>query len=697
MNKVIPKIIWTGYIKKIVRCLPLNMAGIVLAALGGNPANGALLKFSLKKLFEEDRRFILRTALISSVMLLAGAGWGAPTVNGLFYGDGDITQYPSIPYAVSTSGSKLYLSYVNGTVYVALVVDRVVNDNAFDSGLTSYMTSAGWQNTPTTAGHRCNSEFAGFTMQVVSGTTTNSWAWQQGYAGQTGGGAPETRNNRTLATWRSDATVSGGLGTPPPGLVSASSMMWNMNTYATMLAGGTNTWTMPGTDANSSLWKSPWNPTNPNTVVNPVEGYPATGQITYSPTYRWEWPMVYEWAVDLTQFGAAPVFVITGLSHHSPRKTTLETDDPFLPGDDPDPLLDFGDLPSPYPTLRADNGARHAIDPVGAYLGTSLDSEADGQPHPLALGDNLGGADDEDGVALRSPIIPGSNSLIRVTVSGGSGYLSAFADWTGVGMLTQMTLVSATGPTTLLPGPIGDMAMDEGVYTLTVAVPAVIATNIAVRFRVTNRAGDGGAAPTGLAMSGEVEDYLWERDLTLSTEIALKVYAANDGKVMIEIATVNENGNNDIEIYAMLNGEWVLVAIVPSAQIVGFGSNVYTVEAFGLTPGESYLFRIVDESGHIFESEPITVALSPILVESVTLTPELIKVAFNTEYGLFYQVMVCEQLGAPWVVEYVRYPTARGLSALSNEPFMAGPGERTEVLIPRNNRPQAFFRITKVQ
>jgi len=183
----------------------------------------------------------------------------------------------------------------------------------------------------------------------------------------------------------------------------------------------------------------------------------------------------------------------------------------------------------------------------------------------------------------------------------------------------------------------------------------------------------------------------------LSTAISLKVYAAADGRVMIEIATVNENGNNDIEIYAMIDGDWVLVANVPSEQIVGFGSNLYTVEAFGLTPGESYRFRIVDESGHIFESDPITVALSPLLVEAVTLTPELIKVAFNTEYGLFYQIMVCEQLGAPWVVEYVQYPTARGWSALSNEPFMAGPGDRTEVLIPRNNRPQAFFRIIKIQ
>ena len=96
---------------------------------------------------------------------------------------------------------------------------------------------------------------------------------------------------------------------------------------------------------------------------------------------------------------------------------------------------------------------------------------------------------------------------------------------------------------------------------------------------------------------------------TLSTRVDLIVYAESDGRVMIELSTVNENGNNDIEIYALINGEWVMVAMVPSEQIVGFGSNTYTVEAVGLTSGQSYMFKIVDESGHIFYTdEPVNVA-----------------------------------------------------------------------------------------
>jgi hypothetical protein len=185
----------------------------------------------------------------------------------------------------------------------------------------------------------------------------------------------------------------------------------------------------------------------------------------------------------------------------------------------------------------------------------------------------------------------------------------------------------------------------------------------------------------------------------LSTQIDLKVYAAGNGRVMIEISTVNENGSNDIEIYAMLDGQWVLVANVPSEQVVGFGSNTYTVEAFGLTPGESYLFKIIDESGHIFETPTaVTVALEPIVVEGMTLTPEMITVTFNTDYGNFYQVLVTTDLGASaeWTVEYVSSPTASGWSELNNEPFMAGPGEATTVRIPRN-RDKAFFKIIKVE
>ena len=50
------------------------------------------------------------------------------------------------------------------------------------------------------------------------------------------------------------------------------------------------------------------------------------------------------------------------------------------------PNTDFVDAPATFPTLRADNGARHIA--VGATLGATRDVEPDGQPTATANGDD---------------------------------------------------------------------------------------------------------------------------------------------------------------------------------------------------------------------------------------------------------------------------------------------------------------------
>lgn len=72
-------------------------------------------------------------------------------------------------------------------------------------------------------------------------------------------------------------------------------------------------------------------------------------------------------------------------------------EDGYLPGNDEDDhdlavvavsqLTDWGDLPQRYPTVAADNGANHRIEP-GVYLGAQVDSETDGQPSTGADGDD---------------------------------------------------------------------------------------------------------------------------------------------------------------------------------------------------------------------------------------------------------------------------------------------------------------------
>ena len=133
--------------------------------------------------------------------------------------------------------------------------------------------------------------------------------------------------------------------------------------------------------------------------------------------------------------------------------------------------FDYGDLPvatvlpgSNYLTLRdsmdakfnSKFGARHAIQPR-LYLGKGVDGELNGKPDADA-GSKAGGddddagkfkkgqtADDETGVRLLSPLLPGEFAYIKVnytsqdTSAGGyvnkTAYLDAFIDWNGNGVM----------------------------------------------------------------------------------------------------------------------------------------------------------------------------------------------------------------------------------------------------------------------
>ncbi len=446
--------------------------------------------FALWSGFQRSAAASLKRALpgvLPGLILVVLAGGGrlsaaVPIVNGQFYGDGDEHKY--VLYNTSIGGSKLWYTFADNRIYVALVVDRSVNDNVF--GNRDYTRNAGWS-PPHPANRLVDSEYAQFTLTV--GSTT--FQWNQGYGALVGG------------VWKSDHTTGAGSGTPPAGYVSSSSFAWNINNYEMNTAPN---WNMYVNGSGINNWKSPFDANAPNVAVG-LEGYPATGPITYSPYYQWEWPMVYEWSADLSSFGPDPVFVISAQSHHSPAKSGGQ-DDYFQPPPGGGYLTDYGDLPAPYPTLLTHDGARHYIVPNGARLGTYADPEPDGVPDALARGDDLSGFDDEDGVELLTPLVPGSNAVLRVTAAT-PGYLSAFIDWTGSGTLSAMTLLSATGPTALTPGTIGDMALTNGVYELTVAVPSDAAGSMASRFRYTNLAGQGGNSSTGLATTGEVEDYIF--------------------------------------------------------------------------------------------------------------------------------------------------------------------------------------------
>ena len=176
----------------------------------------------------------------------------------------------------------------------------------------------------------------------------------------------------------------------------------------------------------------------------------------------------------------------------------------------------------------------------------------------------------------------------------------------------------------------------------------------------------------------------------LSAAIDLRVYETSGG-VVAELWTVNETRPDDIVICAWLEGRWTEVGRV---RALGEGSNLYTVKLTGLTAGGSYLFKIIDEAGHIhFSPEALTVSVTRI--EAVRLEMETLTLSFNTEAGRQYVVKASTNL-VDWTVESVSYPTASGQSPYVDTPFTAGPGTQTRVRVPVSGRSKGFFKIERV-
>lgn len=171
-----------------------------------------------------------------------------------------------------------------------------------------------------------------------------------------------------------------------------------------------------------------------------------------------------------------------------PNQATNETKFTILM---PDVEYDYGDAPASYGVVFADGGARHVVPETGSrlLLGSGVSTEPDGQPSPRA------DADDDDGVNLtRSVFNQYLVTPLVVTVTE-RGYLDAWIDFNGDGDWGD-------------PGEqvFMNLLVNPGENHLTVQTPAFarIGETFA-RFRVSTL---GNLGPNGLALDGEVEDYL---------------------------------------------------------------------------------------------------------------------------------------------------------------------------------------------
>jgi len=153
---------------------------------------------------------------------------------------------------------------------------------------------------------------------------------------------------------------------------------------------------------------------------------------------------------------------------------------------------DFGDAPDPgYPTLLP-LGANHLIVP-SLFLGYIVDPETDGLPHPFAIGDDLDGTNDEDGIKFLNSLVPGQMANLEIQVTG-NGFLNGWIDFDGNGSWAEPdNQIMFAYP--VVPG--------LNLFSFLVQPTAVPGATFA-RFRLSSAQG---LSYDGTAPDGEVEDY----------------------------------------------------------------------------------------------------------------------------------------------------------------------------------------------
>lgn len=169
--------------------------------------------------------------------------------------------------------------------------------------------------------------------------------------------------------------------------------------------------------------------------------------------------------------------------------------------------MDFGDAPDEaFPTLLASDGARHVNDRI-TFLGSLIDTEADGISSFDAKGDDLNNLDDEDGVIFLDPLMIGDSATLQITASG-DGFLSAWMVWPQDGLLDDSHKNIAGNKVETWGDPhenLNGKHIKDWEGKQRIAVPSsAIPGKAFMRFRFSSKEE---LSYTGLAPNGEVEDY----------------------------------------------------------------------------------------------------------------------------------------------------------------------------------------------
>jgi hypothetical protein len=162
-----------------------------------------------------------------------------------------------------------------------------------------------------------------------------------------------------------------------------------------------------------------------------------------------------------------------------------------------------------YFTTDGNRGPRHLTNP-DLKIGNTVDAEGNGQPQVNAVGDDINGIDDEDGVIQPDSVVRGKPAVFKVFVTnktGADAYLHAFVDWNDDGDFLDI----APGENEHV-GPIVVASGASGTYFVTFIVPVLpnpLPERVAARFRLSNTNYDLSTGPALVNdINGEVED-MW--------------------------------------------------------------------------------------------------------------------------------------------------------------------------------------------
>jgi uncharacterized repeat protein (TIGR01451 family) len=237
---------------------------------------------------------------------------------------------------------------------------------------------------------------------------------------------------------------------------------------------------------------------------------------------------------------------------------------------------DFGDAPDPArPTLLSSNGARHRV-VAGVHLGSAIDFEPDGLPDPEALGDDLNGVNDDDGVRFLNDWLGGQIAMVEVVAST-NGFLNAWADFNGNGSWAE------AGDYIFRNVPLA-----AGTNLLNVSVPATAtARSTFARFRFNTT---GNLSYVGEALDGEVEDYALT--IQLEAELAVRLTASPEpvavgGNLLYTLVVTNRGpaSATDTVLTDLLPADLILDSITASQGVCSNDNGTVTCQLGEVRPG----------------------------------------------------------------------------------------------------------------